>query len=172
VKQIKAFRKWIRQYPLIHKFIKFGFVGCVSTVASLFVFWLIALQFPQFNLLSKAIGYIMGFFVGFTLNKFWTYVDQTEDGEKYLLKYVVVYGITFFVYLAFNYVCDHFWHPEVYIAPLVKNAGFNEAGEWLLQNGTFTSNVLSIALNVVLNFLGTNFLVFKVPAPEELFSED
>lgn len=146
-------------------------MGCASTLASLFVFWLIALQYPQYNLASKAIGYIMGFFVGFSLNKIWTYVDQTEDGEKYLLKYVIVYGITFFVYLAFNFVCDHYIHPELYIAPLFSVIGLSWLSEWLLINGTFVSNILSIGVNVCLNFLGTNYLVFKVPEPKELFED-
>ncbi len=168
---ISAFRKWIRRYPFVHKFLKFGFVGVASTIASLFVFWLIAMQFPQYNLIAKAIGYVMGFFVGFTLNKFWTYVDQTEDGEKYLLKYIFVYGITFFVYLLFNYICDHYIHPEETIAPLFTEVGFEHFASWLLLNGTLVSNVLSIGLNVCLNFLGTNFLVFKVPSPQELFND-
>jgi putative flippase GtrA len=171
VNYISVFRKWIRRYPFVHKFLKFGFVGVASTIASLFVFWLINLQFPQYNLLAKAIGYLMGFFVGFTFNKFWTYVDQTEDGEKYLLKYVFVYGITFFVYLLFNYICDHFIHPEVYISSVFVRFGAEGFAAWLLLNGTLVSNVLSIGVNVCLNFLGTNFLVFKVPSPQELFNE-
>lgn len=146
-------------------------MGVASTVASLFVFWLITLQYPQYNLIAKAIGYVMGFFVGFTLNKFWTYVDQTEDGEKYLLKYIIVYGITFFVYLFFNYICDHYLHPEEAISPLFMGIGFDKLASWLLINGTFVSNVLSIGVNVCLNFLGTNFLVFKVPSPQELFND-
>ncbi len=104
----------------------------------------------------------MGFFVGFALNKIWTYVDQAEDGEKYLLKYIIVYAFTFFVYLAFNYACDHYLHPETTIAPIVEWLGFSEISAWLLLNGTFVSNVLSIGINVVINFLGTNFLVFKL----------
>lgn len=155
----------------MHKFLKFGFVGCASTLASLFVFWVISLQYPQYNLIAKAIGYVMGFFVGFTLNKLWTYVDQTEDGEKYLLKYIIVYGITFFVYLAFNYLCDHYLHPEQYIAPVVEFVGMESLAAWLLANGTFVSAVLSIGVNVFLNFLGTNYLVFKVPEPKELFED-
>jgi putative flippase GtrA len=150
---------------------KFGFVGVASTLASLMVFWLITLQFPQYNLIAKAIGYIMGFFVGFALNKLWTYVDQAEDGEKYLLKYVIVYAFTFFVYLAFNFACDHYLHPERIIGPVVQWFGFTEIGAWLQVNGTFVSNVLSIGINVVINFLGTNFLVFKVPSPQELFED-
>ena len=151
---IKSFRRWIRRFPFLHKFIKFGFVGVASTIASL-----------------MAIGYFMGFFVGFALNKIWTYVDQAEDGEKYLLKYIIVYAFTFFVYLAFNYACDHYLHPETTIAPIVEWIGFSEISAWLLLNGTFVSNVLSIGINVVINFLGTNFLVFKVPSPQELFED-
>lgn len=172
MKHIKAVRAWIRTYPFVHKFLKFGFVGVASTVASLFVFWLVYLQFPHLNLVAKAVGYVMGFFVGFTLNKFWTYVDQTEDGEKYLLKYVFVYGITFFVYLVFNFLCDHYLHPERYISPIISGFGLHGLADFLLHNGTLVSNILSIGLNVCLNFLGTNYVVFKVPTPQELFSEE
>jgi len=162
-------RLWIRQYPLMHKFLKFGFVGVASTLVSLFVFWVIMLQFPQFNLISKAIGYIMGFSVGFTLNKIWTYVEHTEEGEKYLLKYMIVYAFTFVVYLFFNYVCDHFFHPEYYISGLVSKTGLEFFAEWIILRGTLVTNILSIFLNVTLNFIGTNFIVFRVPDPEKIF---
>lgn len=166
---VRNFRQWIRRYPLIHKFIKFGFVGVVSTLVSLFVFWIMMLQYPQYNLLSKAIGYIMGFFVGFTLNKLWTYVDHAEEGEKYLLKYMIVYGATFVVYLIFNYVCDHFLHPEYYISRVIANTGFQDWAEWIVVRGPLVTNILSLFVNVTMNFLGTNFLVFRVPEPDKLF---
>jgi putative flippase GtrA len=169
IRIISNIRLWIRKYPLLHKFSKFGIVGVISTLASLFVFWLITLQFPQYNLLGKAIGYIMGFFVGFTLNKLWTYVDQAEDGEKYLLKYLFVYAITFFVYLGFNFVCDHILHPELYIADMLEGAVSSDLIDFTRNNGPLVSNILSIGLNVGMNFLGTNFLVFRVPNPRELF---
>jgi putative flippase GtrA len=169
IRIISNIRLWIRKYPMLHKFAKFGIVGVISTLASLFVFWLISLQFPQYNLIGKAIGYFMGFFVGFTMNKLWTYVDRAEDGEKYLLKYVFVYAITFFVYLGFNFLCDHYLHPEVYIASMVDGIVGPGSVLFIRENGPLVSNILSIGLNVGMNFLGTNFLVFKVPGPEELF---
>lgn len=166
---IQSIRVWIRKYPFLHKFAKFGIVGVISTLASLFVFWLITLQYPQYNLPAKAIGYLMGFFVGFTLNKLWTYVDQAEDGEKYLVKYIMVYGLTFFVYLGFNFICDHYIHPEVYVADLAVNMISVDWHHFLLNNGPLVSNVLAIGLNVGMNFLGTNYLVFRVPNPKEIF---
>jgi putative flippase GtrA len=168
-KPIQSIRLWIRNYPFLHKFAKFGIVGVISTLASLFVFWLITLQYPQYNLPAKAIGYLMGFFVGFTLNKLWTYVDRTDDGEKYLLKYIIVYGITFFVYLGFNFLCDHYIHPEVYIVQLLDGILSDKTLEFLASNGTLVSNFLAIGVNVGMNFLGTNFLVFRVPNPTEIF---
>jgi putative flippase GtrA len=127
------------------------------------------MQYPSLNLLSKAIGYIMGFFVGFTMNKFWTYIDQTDDGEKYLLKYILVYGITFVVYLTLNFVFDHFIHPNEYLSKIPFNLGFVEIADWLDSNGPLVSNVLAIFINIFLNFFGTNKLVFKVPEPDHLF---
>jgi putative flippase GtrA len=169
IKLVKAIRLWIRKYPFLHKFAKFGIVGVLSTLASLFVFWMITLQYPQFNLPAKAIGYLMGFFVGFTLNKLWTYVDQAEDGEKYLVKYIIVYGLTFFIYLGFNFICDHYIHPEVFIAETLLLVIGENGYRFVLENGPLVSNILAIGLNVGLNFLGTNFLVFRVPNPKDLF---
>lgn len=166
---IKSFRNWLKRFPLLRKFLKFGIVGTTSALVSLAIFWLIVNQYPSLNLVSKGIGYVMGFFVGFTLNKFWTYIDQTEDGEKYLLKYILVYAITFVVYLVFNFACDHFIHPNNWIADLVASLGYKAYSAWLNQNGPLVSNLLAIGLNVFLNFFGTNFLVFRVPEPNELF---
>ncbi|MFN4082503.1 MAG: GtrA family protein [Bacteroidia bacterium] len=156
---------------MMRKFLKFGIVGATSAAVSLGVFWLIVSQYPALNLVSKAIGYIMGFFVGFTLNKFWTYIDQTEDGEKYLLKYIIVYATTFVIYLIVNFVFDHFLKPNLWIADLLIDVLSHETGFWLRENGPFVSNVLSIFINVFLNFFGTNYLVFKVPEPDHLFEE-
>jgi len=169
IKPIHNFRLWLRQYPMTRKFIKFGIVGSTSAMVSLGVFWMISLQYPAFNLLSKAVGYIMGFFVGFTLNKFWTYIDQTGDGEKYLLKYIVVYAVTFLVFLVFNFVCDHFVFPNLILANMTDASGYLLLSDWLRDNGPLISNLLAIFVNIFLNFFGTNYLVFKVPEPEHLF---
>ena len=166
---INKFRTWIRQYPTARKYIKFGIVGATSASVSLGVFWLLLNQYPSLNLLSKAIGYIMGFFVGFTLNKFWTYIDQTDEDEKYLLKYILVYAVTFVIYLALNFVFDHFLHPNEWIANLMGSILENKISIWMLENGPLVSNVLAIFINIFLNFFGTNKLVFKVPEPDHLF---
>jgi len=46
-------------------------------------------------------------------------------------------------------------------SPLKPKATRSASGSsaWLLINGTFVSNVLSIGINVVINFLGTNFFM-------------
>jgi putative flippase GtrA len=166
---IKKLRKWFAQYPTAKKFVKFGIVGTSSTLVSLLVFWLLSLQFPALNLLTKAVGWVMGFFVGFTLNKFWTYVDQTDDGEKYLIKYIAVYAVTFFLYLGINLLCDHFIFPNIYIANIAESFGWQLTSVWLNNNGPLVSNIIAILLNVILNFIGTNYLVFKVPEPDKIF---
>jgi putative flippase GtrA len=169
IKAITDLRAWLRQYPMMRKFIKFGIVGSTSALVSLSVFWLIIIQYPALNLFSKAVGYVMGFFVGFTLNKFWTYIDQTEDGEKYLLKYIIVYAVTFMIYLVFNFVCDHFLHPNFFLSRLFDAWDQPAYADWLLYNGPLVSNVLSIFLNVFLNFFGTNYIVFRLPEPDKIF---
>ena len=156
-------RLQIRKHPFLHKLLKFGVVGFTSAFVSLSVSWLISLSFPQFNLVGKAIGYIIGFFVGFTLNKIWTYVDRTEDGENYLLKYSVVYAATFVVYLSFNYVSDHVVRLHQPFYWVVEGLGMSEISTIAHEYDTSVSNFVSIIINAVLNFLGTNFLVFRLP---------
>ena len=169
LKYIQQFRLWLRQYPTMRKFLKFGIVGATSAAVSLGVFWLISLQYPALNLISKAIGYIMGFFVGFTFNKFWTYIDQTDDGEKYLLKYILVYAITFIVYLTLNFIFDHFLFPNTWFSAMAMHLNQYHISTWLDKNGPLVSNVLAIFINIFLNFFGTNKLVFKAPEPDHLF---
>lgn len=169
LKLIQHFRKWITQYPTAKKFLKFGIVGATSACVSLGVFWLISLQYPALNLLSKAIGYVMGFFVGFTLNKFWTYIEHTEEDEKYLLKYILVYGVTLIIFLILNFLFDHWLHPNEWFAALAQNLDLTLMSLFLRQNGPLVSNLLAIFINIFLNFIGTNKLVFKVPEPENLF---
>lgn len=164
-----TFRQRIRRYPFLHKLLKFIIVGATAAITSLFVSWLISLSFPQYNLIGKAIGYIIGFFVGFTLNKIWTYVDRAEDGERYLMKYMIVYAITFVVYLLFNYVCDHvlrLHQPFYWVLDVLQ---LHQLSEIAYTYDTSVSNFVSILVNSILNFLGTNYLVFKVPRPEEFF---
>jgi putative flippase GtrA len=169
LKLIQHFREWIKQYPTAKKFLKFGIVGATSAFVSLAVFWLISLQYPALNLLSKAIGYVMGFFVGFTLNKFWTYIEHTEEDEKYLLKYILVYGVTLIVFLFLNFIFDHWLHPNNWFANLAVNLELNQLATFLFKNGPLVSNLLAVFINIFLNFIGTNKLVFKVPEPDHLF---
>ena len=169
MRSITTLRRWIRKYPLAHKFIKFGIVGFMAAMVSLFVFWITTLQFPQYNLIAKGIGYIMGFFVGFTLNKFWTYVEHTEEGEKYLVKYLIVYAITFFIYLGFNFTCDHLLRLHQPFYWMLDLLNLNTIKTYAYEHDTTVSNLVSIVLNAVLNFLGTNYLVFKVPEPDQIF---
>jgi putative flippase GtrA len=85
------------------------------------------------------------------------------------MKYVIVYAATFLVYLVFNYTCDHLLrlHQPVYWA--LDWFQLHEVADWAYKYDTTVSNAASIVVNAVLNFLGTNFLVFRVPKPEELF---
>lgn len=151
-------RNRLHGYPLLKKLIKFGMVGFSAAVISIFVHWLIILQFPKYNLAGKAIGSIIGFFFGFALNKFWTYVDRTTDQEKYLGKYFIVYAVTFVLYLFMNFYFDHYNN----LFALAENQSFDFIVIQFSLKREIIHNILSIIVNAVLNFVGTNYLVFKI----------
>ncbi|MBI3234167.1 MAG: GtrA family protein, partial [Bacteroidetes bacterium] len=128
-------------YPLLKKLIKFGLVGFTAAVISILIHWLIILQYPQMNLVGKAIGSIVGFFVGYALNRIWTYVDRTDDDQKYLGKYFIVYLVTFFIYLLLNFFFDHYFLTQViYIS---KEQPFNFILFSVVIKREVLSNVIS-----------------------------
>ncbi len=88
------------------------------------------------------------------------------------MKYIIVYVVTFVFYLFFNFICDHVVRLHEPIYWVVKILKLDSLTEMFYRNDTTVSNLMSIGVNAVLNFIGTNYVVFRVPKPEEIFDEN
>ncbi len=120
------------------QFLRFIVVGLISTAVSYGVFLgLFSLAYIHYQIASAA-GFIAGVFVGFPLNKAWTYSkkDQTSTRQK------IAYGLVYLGSLALSLVF-------LYLA--VDCVGLDAR----------IANVLSIGLTTCTNYIGTKFFVFK-----------
>jgi putative flippase GtrA len=89
------------------------------------------------------IGDTAGFLFGFFSNKSWTFRHQTAEQSSYFTKYLAVYAVTFVIGQMILYAMVHFGSH----IPLVRDP--------------YIAKIASAAICAVLNFLGTNYLVFK-----------
>lgn len=76
------------------QFLRFIVVGLVSTSISYSAFFIaLRLFFVQY-LLSSCIGFVVGVFVGFSLNKNWTFSSKTIQSKKIIIGYFSVYVLS------------------------------------------------------------------------------
>ena len=122
----------------LYKGYKFGIVGILSTVFNysvfVFLYKIVSVHYIQ----SSITGYVSGLLLGYQINKNWTFIARVDKSKIYIISYITVYAISLVSSQAFLFLFVEFF----LINPL-----------W--------ANVLVIVLSTVMNFLGTNFFVFK-----------
>ena len=122
----------------LYKGYKFGIVGILSTVFNYGVFAFLYKIVSVHYILSSITGYVSGLSVGYLLNKNWTFIAQVDKSKSYIVGYITIYAVSLV-------------SSQAFLLFLV---------EILLINPLY-ANVLAIVLSTVMNFLGTNFFVFK-----------
>ena len=122
----------------INKAIKFGVVGTISTAVNYgsfaFLFKIVGLYY----LFSSVTGYMIGVLVGYLLNKNWTFVQQVNKSKNYLMVYIIVYVVSLI-------------SSQLLLILLVEK---------IILDPLF-ANIYAIALSATMNFLGSNYFVFK-----------
>ena len=113
-------------------------MGILSTVFNYGIFAFLYKIVSVHYILSSMIGYVSGLLLGYLLNKNWTFIAQVDKSKSYIVGYITVYAISLV-------------SSQALLLFLV---------EILLINPLY-ANVLAIVLSTVMNFLGTNFFVFK-----------
>ena len=122
----------------VYKGYKFGIVGILSTVFNYGVFAFLYKIVSVHYILSSITGYVSGLLLGYLLNKNWTFIAQVDISKSYFIGYITVYAVSLV-------------SSQAFLLYLV---------EILLINPLY-ANVLAIVLSTVMNFLGTNYFVFK-----------
>lgn len=119
------------------QFLKFIVMGIFSTIINYVIFYIIFAIFHMNYLLAASLGFVIGVFAGYFLNKNWTFeVKRTSNIQ--ILKYYVVY-----------------------IASLILSLAFLKITVGWMGISAPMANLFAIGITTCTNFLGTKFLVFQ-----------
>ncbi|MCS7005744.1 MAG: GtrA family protein [Cytophagales bacterium] len=122
---------------IIKQAFRFGVVGGISTIVNYGVYYVLYQFIGLHYQIASAIGFITGVFVGYGLNKYWTFESHEKQSAE-IAKYFGVYIASLLLSLGFLYVC-------VEVIKISANI----------------ANLFAICLTTMTNFLGTKFLVFR-----------
>ena len=123
---------------ILYKGYKFGIVGMLSTIFNYGIFAFLYKIISIHYIVSSVTGYVSGLFLGYLLNKNWTFITQVDKSKNYIVSYITVYSVSLV-------------SSQAFLLFLV---------EFLLINPLY-GNIFAIVLTTVMNFFGTNFYVFK-----------
>ncbi|HLD77285.1 MAG TPA: GtrA family protein [Rickettsiales bacterium] len=119
------------------QFIKFCVTGLICTIVSYATFYISLEFFAIHYLIASAIGFISGIFVGYPVNRAWTF-DAKHHNHQKILPYFMVYIFSIILSLIFLRIVVGYFGVDAKIA-----------------------YILSIAITTCTNFIGTRFFVFK-----------
>lgn len=119
------------------QFFKFLVIGVLSTLVNYLCFFILFKYYLIYYLVASALGFIAGVFVGYSLNKTWTF-QVSKSSELYLHKYFAVYCIS----LLLSILILKFMVSTLLFVPEL-------------------ANFVAIGVTTCTNFLGVKFLVFK-----------
>ena len=126
--------EWIKCKFEIKEILKF-LVGGGSAVVVDALFYAILKAYIDFSV-AKAISYILGAFVGFIINKLWTFESKKFKVAE-IYKYIILYACSALV-----------------------NTGVNKFVIWIIPSTVFAF-LCGTGTSTVMNFLGQKFLVFR-----------
>ena len=126
--------EWIKSKFEIKEILKF-LVGGGSAVVVDALFYAILKAYIDFSV-AKAISYILGAFVGFIINKLWTFESKKFKVSE-IYKYIILYACSALV-----------------------NTRVNKFVIWIIPSTVFAF-LCATGTSTVMNLLGQKFLVFR-----------
>lgn len=84
-----------------NRIIKFGAVGLSATIADLLVYVSLISFFGMNIALSKGLGFVTGTFIGFLLNRSWTFGSNSRPTAKFL-QYLGLYSFSLYINVVIN----------------------------------------------------------------------
>jgi putative flippase GtrA len=150
---------FIKNNPRLLKLFRFCVVGGTAFILSILVFNLLKNGiefFDKYLGIASIIGDLCGLVYGFYVNKHWTYSNQKREGEKYFVRYMTLYATTIFLnWVFFKFFLWALSRYSLMIPTLDQNIRDNIA------------KISATAITTVLNFAGTNYIIFKRIQEEE-----
>ncbi|MCB2183897.1 MAG: GtrA family protein [Desulfobulbaceae bacterium] len=122
---------------MLSQFFKFSLVGVANTVIHYGVFYLLYSVWGLYHLLASALGFIVAVTHSYILNKFWTFKRRGSPVSREFSKFVLINILSLTVNLTG-------------MAVLVES----------FQVNPLLAQLVTIAITMVINFLGNKFWTF------------
>lgn len=131
------------------EFIKFGFVGCVNTLAGIVIIFILYDMLGCGYWLSSGIGYMLGSVWSYTMNKYFTFQCKGNGmlaAVKFVINVIVCYLVS---YAVAKPVTMHI------LTRLLPDISVNRIEK--------TAFIAGMGLYTILNFLGQKYFCFRKP---------
>ncbi|MCO6494569.1 MAG: GtrA family protein [Bacteroidetes bacterium] len=139
--------------------IKYIIIGISAVLVDLIVYYGTSFFIASLSI-AKALGFIVGSFYTFFLNKFWTWKDKRKTGVSQLSKFFAIYGVSLLINVAVNeFFLTTLPNFELYLQinkPLQEDF-FN----FTLQLDKLAAFCLATIASAIWNFFGQKYWVFK-----------
>ncbi len=139
---------------------KFFIIGVSAVLVDLTIYYLLSTMLGLSTDVAKGMGFLTGAFYTYHLNKLWTWRNKEKTDKHTLLRFALIYGISFVANISINkygLLTIPSFVASFHISPVAQNGFdiFAVKGEKLL------SFIIATGFSAFFNFLGQKFFVFK-----------
>jgi len=122
----------------VKQFQKFVVIGLCTTTINYGIFFLLIKYAYLNHIIAASVAYVIGLFIGYLLNRSWTFQSANENRHSEFSCYLGLYLMSLVLSMLFL----GFLVSVAYIDPLL-------------------ANIFAISLSTTTNFLGTKLFVFR-----------
>jgi putative flippase GtrA len=122
------------------QFIKFSFVGVINTIITLLTIWIFVNIFSSSHYLANIAGYVFGVLNSYFFNKIWTFSNKSKVSVT-LVKFVVVFGISYLIQLGMLYILINYTSIEPFICQILSMIFYTIINFTLNKKVTFKTDI-------------------------------
>lgn len=145
---------------VIKQITKFFIIGVSAVLVDFIIYYMMSDLMGINTDVSKAFGFMIGTVYTYFLNKRWTWKYTERSNKGMVLKFGVVYAVSFI----FNILINKYglkWIPDFLINLELNFADGNKMPVFAIKGDKFLAFFFATVVSAVINFIGQKFLVFK-----------
>lgn len=138
---------------------KFGIIGVSAVLVDAFFYYLLSGFWTVDTSIAKGVGFLFGTIYTYFLNKTWTWKHTEKSNKGMLMKFAIVYAISFVVNIYVNaYFLEAINDGDIALS-LVNSD--NDRTLFSFKADKVIALFLATVASAIINFIGQKFFVFK-----------
>ncbi len=155
---------------VVKQITKFFIIGVSAVMVDFIVYYATTEFFSINNDIGKSLGFIIGSFYTYYLNKKWTWRNESKSSKKMIFRFAVIYGLSFIGNVLVNKFCLSAL-PNSLISLNVTSSKMEVINLISLQLDKLAAFFFATVFSAVFNFSGQKFWVFKEIPNKDLEEE-